>query len=263
MKIGIYIAASMIVIAAPASAQSVFDGTWKGDVASAQLSDKPFVRTLKNGVYTCNSCNTPYSVKADGEFHAVKGQDYFDDTSVAVNGNVVITKSRKDGKLMRVSTETVSADGSTLDWQEIDTSAPSGVAVNAKGQDKRTGAAAPAGAHPLTGAWKTVNDGLSVSDAGLTLKMAVNDDSWSLETGTGQSYVAKFGGPAVPMKGDVGGTEVKVRRVNATTIEETDFRGGKAVNVYTYVALPDGKTIDVTSYNPIQKSTAKFKIIKL
>jgi len=44
MKIGFGIAAILIAVAAPAAAQSVFDGEWKGDTASAQLSDKPYVR---------------------------------------------------------------------------------------------------------------------------------------------------------------------------------------------------------------------------
>ncbi len=263
MKIAFYVAASLIAVAAPASAQSVFDGSWKADIASAQMSDKPFVRTLKAGSYTCVSCNTPFTLKADGQFHAVKGQDYADEMSMTVDGNAVITKSRKGGKLMTVSTETVSADGATIDWQTVDTSSPSGVAVNAKGQDKRVGAAAPAGAHPMSGAWKTVNDGLAVSDSGLVIKLAVKGNVWTMETPTGQSFVATFGGPAVAMKGDVGGTTVTARRISATTIEETDHRGGKAVSVYTYTALADGKTIDVVSYNPIQKSTAKFKMTKL
>jgi len=263
MKIGFGIAAILIAVAAPAAAQSVFDGEWKGDTASAQLSDKPYVRALKAGSYSCTSCDTPFTVKADGQFHPVKGQSYVDEMSVLADGNVVITKSRKAGKLLYVATETVSADGKSVDWQVVDTSGANGVAVNAKGRDERVGAAAPADAHPITGAWKTVNDGLAVSDSGLVLKMAVKGDMFTLETRTGQSFTVRFGGPAVAMKGDLGGTTVTARRINATTIEETDHRGGKAAQVYTYTAAPDGKSISVVSYNPIQKSTAKYTMLKL
>ncbi|MBY0521090.1 MAG: hypothetical protein K2P79_11780 [Sphingomonas sp.] len=263
MKIGYFIAASLLAIAAPAFAQSPFDGSWKGDTATAQLTDKPFVRTLREGVYSCDSCNTPFSVKADGAFHPVKGQDYVDEMSVAVAGNVVTSQSRKGGKLVNVSTDTVATDGMTVDWTNKDMSAVNGTPVEAKGRDKRVGAAPPADAHPLSGGWITQNDGLAVSESGLIFKMAVKGDVFTLSTPTGLSFAATFGGPAVAMQGDIGGTTVKVKRIDATTLEETDIRGGKAVNVYTYRLHPDGKALDVTSYNPIQKSTSKFKMTKL
>lgn len=263
MKIAYLVAVAVAVAAVPAFAQSPFDGSWKGDTATAQLTDKPFVRTLKDGVYSCQSCNTPFSVKADGAFHPVKGLDYADEMSVAVVGNVVTSQSRKGGKIVNISTETVAADGMTIDWTNKDLSAANGTPVEAKGRDKRVGAAPPAGAHPLTGGWITQNDGLAVSDSGLIFKMAVTGETFSLSTPTGMSFTATFGGPTVAMQGDIGGTLVKVRRIDAATLEETDIRGGKTVNVYTYRLQPDGKALDVTSYNPIQKSTSKFKMTKL
>ena len=267
MKIAYLVAASVVAIsvgvAAPATAQSLFDGSWKGNTATAKMPDKPFMRVLKDGVYRCDSCNMAYSVKADGAFHPVKGQDYADEMSVAVAGNVVTSQSRKGGKLVNVATETVAADGMTIDWINKDMTAPNGVAVDAKGRDKRVGAMPPAGAHPLTGGWVTQADALAISDAGLILKLAVKGNALSLETQTGQSFTATFGGPAVAMAGDIGGTMVKARRIDATTIEETDLRGGKPVNVYTYRVQPDGKTIAVTAFNPIQKATTSFSMTKL
>ena len=45
----LFLAAAGIAIAAPAWAESPFDGTWKADVKSTQLEEKPSVYELKNG----------------------------------------------------------------------------------------------------------------------------------------------------------------------------------------------------------------------
>ena len=69
MKALILIAApALFAIAAPAAAQSVFDGTWKVDPATAQFGGKPTSRELKGGIYRCLSCAVPWSVPADGAY---------------------------------------------------------------------------------------------------------------------------------------------------------------------------------------------------
>ncbi len=262
MKAGYLIAAALIVAAAPASAQSVFDGTWKGDIASAQLPTKPWVRSLKDGVYSCE-CDTPLSVKADGQLHPVSGQDYFDGMMVkVVDDHHLVTESRKAGKLVYMFTDSISADGMTNEWTQKDYSAPNGVVVDAKGRDKRAGALPPKGAHLITGGWLPTVDGFSTTDAALFVTFKSVPGGMSYSTRTGQSYTALFGGPEVVMQGDPGKTMVKLRKISDTSFEETNSRDGKVRAVYTYVALPDGKTIELTQFNPIQNTTAKFKAIK-
>ncbi|MBY0520257.1 MAG: hypothetical protein K2P79_07510 [Sphingomonas sp.] len=262
MKAGYLIAAAMMVAATPAAAQSVFDGTWKGDIASAQLPTKPWVRSLKGGVYSCE-CDTPLSVKADGQFHPVSGQSYFDSMMVKViDDHRLASESRKGGKLVYVSTDSVSADGMTNEWTSKDYSAPNGMVVDAKGRDKRAGALPPKGAHMITGGWLATNDGYSTTDAALYISFKSVPGGITMSTKTGQSYTAMFGGPEVVMQGDPGKTMIKLRKISDTSFEETDSRDGKVRTVYTYVALPDGKTVDVTVFNPIQNTTSKFKAFK-
>ena len=63
-----------LFLAAPLTmAQSIFDGTWKIDVSTAKLPDKPDDFLLKDGMYDCKTCVPPVRVKADGQDHRVTG----------------------------------------------------------------------------------------------------------------------------------------------------------------------------------------------
>src|SRR5262245_26722888 len=107
-----------LTVATPAAAQSVFDGSWKSDITNAQLPDKPFVTTLNNGNYTCDSCTPPYSVAADGAFHPVKDQPYYDELAVrVVDAHTVTYQGRKGGKDVYTETDTIAPDGKTLTYK--------------------------------------------------------------------------------------------------------------------------------------------------
>ena len=56
-----------------AMAQSVFDGTWKIDLNKAQLSTKPDVYLLQDGMYHCKTCVPAVDIKADGQDQKVSG----------------------------------------------------------------------------------------------------------------------------------------------------------------------------------------------
>ena len=45
-----------------ATAQSVFEGTWKIDLQKVQMPKKPDVLLLQNGMYHCKTCVPPVSV---------------------------------------------------------------------------------------------------------------------------------------------------------------------------------------------------------
>src|ERR1700688_3293997 len=82
-----------------AMAASPLDGTWKQDIASIKMSQKPDAYVLMDGMFTCKTCVPPYTVKADGSDQPVSGNPYID--MVAVNAsdvhNVVLT-DKKNGK---------------------------------------------------------------------------------------------------------------------------------------------------------------------
>ncbi len=248
--------AGSLALAMPAFAASPFDGTWKGDVASAKLPEKPDVFLLRNGVYTCKTCVPPYSVKADGAFHPVKGQPYFDAASVkVVDAHTTIETHRKKGKVMNTVTATVTPDGKTVHFVFKDMSPPNGKVVEVKGSQTLV-APGPKGSHATSGTWK--NDKVeSVSDAGITMMLKDDGKSFTMTTPAAISYTAAYGGPAVPIKGDHGGTYAKVAKPDAHTIVETDVRGGKTVGIYTMKIVSDG-VMAITSEDTQRGTKTEF-----
>src|SRR5215469_17058209 len=97
-----------------AMAQSAFDGTWKVDLSKVQMPAKPDVLSLKKGVYNCETCTPPITVKADGDDHAVTGHPYYDSVAIkVVDDHTIQETDKKNGKVVATSTIAVAADGKT------------------------------------------------------------------------------------------------------------------------------------------------------
>jgi hypothetical protein len=236
-----------------------FNGTWKADLASVQIDEQPSVYLLKDGTYTCSTCSPPLTLAADGAFHAIPDRPYYDSASkTVVDANTIKSAYRKGDKVISDSSTTVSADGKTLttNWHQTPVGQPE---VKGTTVETRVGPA-PAGAHAISGSWKTAKfEG--ISDEALTVTFTVDGDNLSMRSPTGQSYTAKFGGPEVAIAGDTGGTMVRVERLAANSFRETNSRGGKVVNVTTTTIGPDGK-MNVVSEDKEQASTMRYNAIK-
>jgi hypothetical protein len=223
-------------------------GTWKTDKASLKFEGKPDEFLLEDGTYKCSTCIPPLTIAADGQFHDVTGRPYSDAMSVrVVDDKTVEWKSRKDDRDTFSATMTVSADGNTLIRKFKDSVTPNAPAVEGASSSKRA-AAAPAGAHAISGQWipERLTD---YSDAALnaTYKVEGNKVTWS---GQGQTYTAEVGGPAVPVQGDVGGTTVQVASEGANGLKETFTREGKVVSEAVTTLSPDGKSVTWVSTDP-------------
>lgn len=250
-----------LVVAAPALAESPFDGTWKIDLGASKLPEKPDVFLLKDGVYECRSCAPAFKVKADGAFHPVAGHPYYDAVSIkVVDPRTVVETDRKGAKTVVSSTNSVSADGRTLDFSFKDMTAASGAVVTGKGTQTRV-ARGPAGSHAISGSWRTTSLS-NFSENGLVLTFKEQSGMFSMSTPTGQSYTAKFGGPAVPVKGDTGGTHAAVKKTGPRAFEETDTRGGKVVMVIAGTVSPDGKTMTATVDDREHGSHATYRLTR-
>ena len=91
--------AILLLMPVVAAAQNAFDGTWKIDLNKADLSKKPDVFLLQNGMYQCKTCVPPIEVKADGEDHTVSGHPYYDSVAVKViNDHEIEETDKKNGK---------------------------------------------------------------------------------------------------------------------------------------------------------------------
>lgn len=162
---------------------------------------------------------------------------------------------KKAGKLVAESTTELSEDGktATFTWSNI---TPGGTNLTGKGWQKRVSDPV-AGAHAVSGSWMMTGYD-NVSDAGTTVTFRVAGDMLHMTTPAGESYVARFGGPEAPIKGDDGGTKVRVRKLNASTIEETNVRDGKVVGVTTMSIDADGKAMRAVYENKLRGSKMSY-----
>jgi hypothetical protein len=227
-----------LLLPAAALAGTGFDGTWKTNMESLKTTGKPLVLLLAGGVYTCSSCNPPYTVKADGAGHKVTGQAYFDSAKVKVTGpnsaEIVLKQGSKE--IVRF-TDTVSADG-TLTSK----------VTNHMGAETATDeltakrvAAAPAGSHPLSGAWLEQEH---VAGDLLPVQYRMTADGFQMRW-NGLSYDAKFDGKEYPVVGDPGETTVSLKKIDNATVEETDHRQGRVVDEIRLELATDGNAITV------------------
>lgn len=232
---------------AAAASLDALSGIWKADLASLKFEGKPDEYLLKDGSYSCATCIPPLTVAADGAAHAVADRPYFDSISVKVVDDKTVEFHRtKGGKEVSSSTQSVSADGNVLTTKFKDMTTP-GQTIEGTGTAQRAGPA-PAGAHAISGQWKTDKIG-DYTDEALNLDYKI-DGNTVTSSAQGQSYTAELGGPAVAVQGDTGGTMVAVSREGANGLRETYTRDGKEVGIVTIMPSADGKSFTFTNTDP-------------
>ncbi|MFK2873581.1 hypothetical protein ISP13_08555 [Dyella lipolytica] len=240
-----------------AMAQSAFEGTWKIDLNKVQMSKKPDILLLQNGVFQCKTCVPAISVKADGEDHSVTGHPYFDSIAVdVVDDHTIRETDKKGGKVVGTSTTAVAADGKTAVVDFTDSSDTDAAPITGKVTMTRV-EAGPAGSHHVSGAWRSTGF-QNFSDNGLLMTFKVDGDHLSMTTQTGQSYSAKMDGTEAPYKGDPGITSVSVMKTGASSFTETDKRDGKPISVAEVKVAADGKTMNVVVHDKLRGTTSTF-----
>jgi hypothetical protein len=253
--------AMLLLMPIVASAQNAFDGTWKIDLKNAQFPKKPDVYLLQSGMYQCKTCVPAIDVKADGQDQKVAGHRYIDSVAIkVVNDHEIEETDKKNGKTVATSTMTVSSDGNTLAFTFNDSSNTNADPVTGKGEETRV-TKGPAGAHAISGSWR-MSKMDTVSDNGLMWTYKVSGDELTMTTQTGQSYTAKLNGPQAPYKGDPGTTSVSVKKMGKDTLEETDYRDGKAISVAKSTVSSDGKTLKIMVDDKLHGTTMEFTAMK-
>jgi hypothetical protein len=245
-------------------AQSPFNGTWRANNASLEYhgSNK---YSLQNGIWRCDRCVPGIVIKADGHEYRVNsslycGAPYADIESVReVNDHSIETTDKVSGKVVGINKLSASDDGQTLttDWKTIsDTGKESG----GKFDSERVGGA-PAGANKVSGEWRPVRTNASEDVITTTYKATVN--GFAMSDPTGDSCAARFDGKEYPFKGDPGVTSVSVKKIDETTIEETDKRKGKVIAVSRMTVDPDGKTMKIAVEDRLRNATISWTADKL
>jgi len=255
--------ASLVLLLTPVLAlgQSGFDGTWKIDMNKVEFPKKPDEYLLQNGMYECKTCAPPVKIKADGQDQTVTGHPYYDTAAVVVvSDHAVKETDKKDGKTVATSNMTVSPDGNTLTLEFSDSSNTNAAPVTGKGEETRV-AKGPAGSNAISGSWRFTKFE-NLSDNAITWTYKVSGDELTMTTPTGQSYTAKLNGTEAPYKGDPGTTGVSVKMRGKDTLEETDKRGDKVINVTKTTLESDGKTAKITVDDKLHGTTSHYVATK-
>ena len=245
-----------LLLPTAALAGTGFDGTWKTNMDSLKATGKPIVLVLTRGEYTCSSCNPPYTVKADGAEHRVSGQAYFDTVKVKVTGpssaEIVLKQGSKE--FVRFS-DTVSADGTTLTSKVTNHVGEKTVTDNLIAKRVSAG---PENSHPLSGSWQEQRH---VGGNLRTVQYQMTAEGFQMRW-NGESYDANFDGRQYPVGGDPGGTTVSLKKIDAATVEETDYRQGEVVDKVRLALAKDGNTIAVIDEDIAHGQTITYTLAK-
>jgi len=227
-------------------AQSPFDGTWKTNMSQSKLSQKPYIFSVNNGMYDCESCVPKINIKADGQDQSVTGQPYDMISVQAVDANSIHVITKKAGKPTSDSTRTLSADGKTLSISGTNYPPDGSQPVKYEVKYMRV-AKGPAGSNATSGSWRIQN--VNEDTAGLTTMWKVSGDEVSMSTPTGENWMAKFGGGESPVKGLYTNETVSVKKLGPREIEVTYMRDGKLYIVDKVTVSADGKKLTNVSDN--------------
>jgi hypothetical protein len=259
MKSTVFALGALSLIPAAALAAGAFDGTWKASLDHIKLPMKPSAYVLADGQYTCSTCGPAYTIKADGTDQKVTGHPGYDTESITVtDAHTVKTTDKLNGKTVSVSTDTISADGTTDTLEAIDYTGtkPSTVKVLIKRVS-----AGPAGSHALSGSWLD-SKVLALDGPGYITTFGITDDGFTMSS-NGQSYDAKFDGKKYPVTGDPTQTKVVVKKLAANEVQENDYQQGKLTSIGHFKVSADGKTIYATSTTLATHRTVHFTMDKV
>ena len=252
----------VLTFLAPAQmlAQSLFDGRWEIDDDLTQSSIH-YDYVLQEGTFRCTTCDPLIEVKADGQDHKIAGNSCYDTVSVHVLDDRTTEKTdKKNGKTVGTLKMVASDDGSTAteDWTE---------SCNVKGdvlsgKDMLTRVApGPRGSHAISGSWK-ISKRVSRSENTLVITLKLTADAFGFADPTDQGYVAKLDGTETAFKGSRDETVVSVKRIDDRTIQQTDKRNGKVVEVTTFVISADGRTLTVSQEDRMKGTARQFLLRK-
>jgi hypothetical protein len=236
----------LLLIPASALASTPFDGTWKVNLDSIQVTGKPNVEEIKDGMYTCSSCVPSFTVKADGTDQQTPVHNQRDHIAIkVVSPTTVEYTEKKDGKITGVSRLTVSSDGNKI--TQVFTSYSTDKPLTGKVTEKRVGPAA-AGAHAVSGAW--LQDTMPEFSEAAKLIVLQSTDNGLKITWYGRVTDAKFDGKEYATQNDPEHTRVTLKKVSDRQFEERDRREGQIFDIVMWTVSPDGKTITSVDEDP-------------
>ena len=247
-----------------AGAQSPFDGTWRQDVSNTKLSERPLKLLLQNGRYQCLSCvHYKIDIPADGHEHPVQPDstesEYSNQGSArVVDANTVVLRAIRDGKIRQQFTYAISPDGQrmTLKWVNYIQSSSDPYTEETEFVRVRPG---PPSSHALSGEWRR-SKMISASANETTMTIQSSANGMKLTDPVGEGWEAKFDGKEYSEFNDPGHTMASLKRISDNTLELTETRAGKVVNVTIMQVSPDGRTLQLQSHDPSRSGSEESQV---
>ena len=245
-----------LLLASASAAAGPFTGTWVADLDSqAGLGKDVYLVTAGN--YSCESCTPKRHYPADGKLHRIVGDPDVNFESVTVTGPRTIVTRLLEKAMTRVTTMTVAPDNRTATYVSIDHRPGIRQPLKTVYLARRV-AAAPPGAHLVSGTWQGVAY-QSVPELIRTTELRDESGTFTYRVPIGATYTARVGDGFAPLHG-VGteGQTAAVKKVDERTMVETRRRDGKVIMVRTFTLSPNGKTLTIASDYP--ETNSSFRI---
>ena len=233
--------------------QSQFSGTWKIDVSTLQVTQKKDSYLLQSGMFECKACVPPFKIKADSTDQATP--DGNTASLRIVDDHHVEEIRKKDGTVVGTAKVAISPDGNSMTVHWTDSSQPGSEPQTGTLSAKRI-AAAPAGAHLVSGLWLEEKEKTSEDQEQWTFN--VHGGEITMTEPDGQTYTAKLDGTEAPVKGHPDANSVSVRLLGKNRLQETFKSEGKIVEINTMTISAEGKTVHYVKEYKLQGTTAKF-----
>jgi hypothetical protein len=232
------------VAAAAASGSSPiapgFEGTWRPDPQLPSANRKAETVQLVGGFYDCRGCDPPYKIKADGRDQSVPGNALYDTMSITtVDPHTVKGIAKKGGNAVGEVLITVSPDGETKTEKTLLTGvAPKAVEVTSR--YRRVAEGAP-GSHPVSGAWQLIDTDVTNHAEDTTFKL--DGGKLTMTDQMGGSYAVKLDGTPAPFNGNPQYNTVSIKIINNKTLEESDSKDGKVMQVRRWSLGADNNSL--------------------
>lgn len=253
------LALALASLSIPLHAQSPFDGTWRFAPEATHASGIRYDISLHDGVFTCRWCKPVWSIPADGAFHSVQGQPSFDEASVRiVDDSTAVFTRKKNGRPFYQAVDVISKDGNYLAFSFTEIS-DAGKMESGTGLWRRL-TPKPAGAHPVTGAWRELWV-KATSEEDVSFTILTDGDEIRIQYAPNEIVRAVFGGPPVKIEGDPRGTTASLKRQGEDAFVQTDYRDGRIVSVTT-TRLVSPTTMELTVENIRNGSKSRYTASK-
>jgi hypothetical protein len=185
---------------------------------------------------------TSFKIKVDGHDQTIEGNHNYDTLSMTIVDDRTVTKiAKKGGNVVLEAKVLVSGDGMTkTDVQTMYDMAPRPIEFTTHSTRVSAG---PKGSHAVSGEWRVI-DGDLTNHAEDTI-FQVSENTLSMSDRMGRSFSAKLDGTDAPYNGSDEFTSVSLKLIDKNTIEESDKKDGRVVQISLWSVGPDGKTMHV------------------